>query len=123
MEGSAMTRIHWFMLMALMVAVAGCSSGDQGGEGEPALQEQAQEVATGEVQPTMTVEVGCGMCTYSMDGVESCTPAAKVGDQAVLITGVDIDAHALGLCSAPKQAVVTGTMEEGTLVATNIEFE
>lgn len=68
----------------------------------------------------MTVEVGCFGCIYNGEGASGCQTAAKVGDQALLVEGVDFSAHNNGLCKAAKQAKITGRVEGGVLVADSI---
>ena len=70
-----------------------------------------------------TLEVGCAMCIYDMDGVAGCQPAVVVDGQPRLMTGVDMDLHAYGLCTAPKQAVVSGRLEGQTFLATKVEVK
>ncbi len=70
-----------------------------------------------------TVEIGCAMCVYGMPGVQGCKLAASIDGQPTLVTGVDVDLHAHKLCSAPREAVVTGTMEGDDLVASTIDFQ
>ncbi len=74
------------------------------------------------VQMTST-EIGCAMCIYDMDGVAGCTPAALIDGQPRLMTGVDMDLHAFGLCTAARQAVVSGRLEGQTFLATKVEVE
>ncbi len=130
-----MKRFLFLLLtFSLVVCVAGC-----GGSGEKAEEtaqkaagdlETAAEEAAAEVQEAveeiageeMIVEVGCGHCIYHMDGLEACAPAAVVGQDTLLLTGVEIDAHAIGLCTAPKKATVTGQVKEGELVISRIDF-
>ncbi len=70
-----------------------------------------------------TVEVGCAMCIYGMPGVQGCKLAASIDGEPMLMTGVVVDLHAHELCSVPKEAVVTGTMEGDGLVASTIDFQ
>ena len=69
-----------------------------------------------------TIEVGCAMCIYDMDGVQGCTLAANIDGEPMLMTGVDVDLHAHDLCSVAKDAVVTASMEGDGLVASTIDF-
>lgn len=69
-----------------------------------------------------TVEVGCGSCIYSMEGVQGCVTAAKIGDKAYLVTGAELDAHASGLCKSAKQAKIEGKVAEGKFVASKIDL-
>ena len=104
-------------LMALMaaciaVAVSGCTK-------EPQAQTSG---TTPTVALARSLEVGCGMCIYDMEGMGGCELAAKVDGKTVLVTGVDVDLHDEDLCSAPKNAMVTGTVEGDKLVVTEVKF-
>lgn len=68
----------------------------------------------------MDVEVGCAMCMYEMEGIETCVTAAKVGEQVYLVSGGGLDAHTTGLCSTTKQATLVGRIDGDRLVATSI---
>ena len=69
------------------------------------------------------LEVGCGKCTYGLEGVVSCHTAAVVDGTPLLFVGVGEDAHEQGLCVAASHAVVSGTVEDGKLLTTAVEFE
>ena len=69
-----------------------------------------------------TVEAGCGSCIYEMPGVEGCQLAVKIDGQPYLVTGTTVDAHGAGLCSAAKNAKVTGTIEDDAFAATQFEI-
>ena len=70
-----------------------------------------------------TVQVGCAMCIYNMDGVAGCQPAVAIDGQPRLMTGVDMDLHAYGLCTAPRQAVVSGRLEWQTFLARTVKVQ
>jgi len=71
-----------------------------------------------------TVEVACGHCIYGMDGVTSCKLAVKIDDgDPILVTGSDVDLTAHNLCSTAGHAVVTGEIEDNTLVVTAVEIK
>ncbi len=70
-----------------------------------------------------TVEVGCAMCIYDMDGVAGCQPAVVIDGQPRLMTGVDMDLHAFDLCTAPRQAVVSGRLEGQTFLARTVKVQ
>ncbi len=84
--------------------------------------EDAVERLAAAVGDAQQVELGCGSCTYHIDGFKGCGPAVKIGDQAYKLTGVDIDAHSIGLCKAPKMANVEGKIEDGVFVASMVDF-
>jgi hypothetical protein len=58
-----------------------------------------------------------------MDGVDGCATAAVVDGKHVLVKGMGQDAHSLGLCEGSHEAVVSGAMKDGTLVATSLELK
>ena len=68
-------------------------------------------------------QVGCAMCIYDMDGVAGCKPAVVVEGQPRLMTGVDMDLHAFGLCTGPRQAVISGRLEGPTFLATKVKVQ
>lgn len=70
-----------------------------------------------------TVEVGCAQCVYHMSGVQACEMAAVVNGQPMLLTGVEVDLHEHGLCSGAAEAVVSGRVVDGELVATELEIK
>ncbi len=70
-----------------------------------------------------TIEVGCGMCVYTMPDVFGCQLAAVVDGEPILVKGVDLDLHGHGLCSGSKSAVVSGVVEGKELLATKVEVE
>ena len=69
-----------------------------------------------------TLEVGCASCIYKMAGVEGCVMAVKVGGESMLLSGIDMDAHELGLCKSSKQARASGKVEGDEFVATKVEL-
>ncbi len=69
------------------------------------------------------VEVACASCIYHMPGVESCVLAAKIDGKPMLVTGVRVNAHKLGLCSKAKEAVVAGKEDGDRFVATKFEVK
>ena len=79
------------------------------------------EAVTGQ---QMTVEVGCASCIYQMAGVEGCsTLAAKIDGQPLHVSGVELDLHELGLCSAPKQAKLVAKVDGDSVVASQVEVQ
>lgn len=71
----------------------------------------------------MTVEVGCASCIYQMAGVEGCTLAAKIDGQPLHVSGVELDLHEFGLCSAPKQAKLVAKVDGDSVVASQVEVQ
>ncbi len=90
----------------------------------PAEATSAIDKAGGEIMLTAfkntEVEVGCGMCVYEMEGVDHCETAAMVNGNPVLIRGAGEGTH---ICSGSRRAVVSGAMEDGTLVATSFDLK
>lgn len=70
-----------------------------------------------------TVEVGCAKCIYDMPGVQGCTLAASIDGQPMLVTDAHVDFKSHALCSAPKEAVVTGAMEGDGLIVSTLDFQ
>ena len=112
-----MTGKHFVaVLVASMLFVACGNSSEEGPVSDP------QELVA------RTVEAGCAMCIYEMEGVEKCTLAVKVDGQPYYVTGSTIfdhgDAHAAdGICMTAREAVVDGKIEDGKVVATRLEFK
>jgi hypothetical protein len=71
----------------------------------------------------MEAEVGCAACIYAMDGIKSCTTAAKIGDEVRLVQGGGVDAHAAGLCKTARNATIVGHVEGDTLVASSVTLQ
>jgi hypothetical protein len=68
-------------------------------------------------------ELGCGLCSYKIDGVKSCSLAAKIDGKAYQVTGSDVNCHQFCGAKGPKPAVVSGKVVDGTFVATNVELK
>jgi len=115
-----------FLILAVSVAlfgVVGCSSSSDDGAAAGGTEEAAvAENTHGHEHATYAgaAEVGCGMCTYQMEGVEGCVAAVKYDGKAYLLTGQEIDAHGLGLCTEPKQAEIEGEVHGTNFVATTV---
>jgi hypothetical protein len=122
------------LLAALsLVAMVGCS-GDKAAEdaapdatadvaANAEKKADAAKASSTDAEASHFMEVGCANCTFGMDGVEGCQAAVKVNDEPVLLTGVPVDAHGLGLCQNPKKAHIHGSMVEGKYVASEVKFE
>ncbi len=91
----------------------GCGHGDHSDAGE-----SAPTAAGVNVGQERTVEVACASCIYSMPGVEGCKLAATIDGKPMLVTGSSVDAHALGLCSKAKEAIVAGKVDGDSFIAT-----
>lgn len=125
---------HLTLALAVVVAfgMIACSSSDtassdkapQNTEATMADDAGAMADEAGDAMATpVAMEVACAHCVYKMDGVEACAPAVMVDGKPVLITGMDIDAHGLGLCSGPHQAMMAGHMHDGSFEATAFTLE
>jgi hypothetical protein len=116
--------------MVLVVCLLGCPAGeDKKAENKSPAAPAAPELKVPEMPKipdieltSQKVEVGCGMCMFKMEGVQGCKLAAKVNDQAFLVSGADVDAHTAGLCHKTAQATISGKVEEGELVAADFEL-
>ena len=98
---------------ALLVACSDSGGDDPSGAGELISQ---------------TVEAGCGMCIFDMEGADSCCLAVRIDDQPYLVTGpIDFDhgdAHAAdGICSTVREAEVEGKIDGTDFVATKLELK
>lgn len=80
------------------------------------------QAATAAANTEQSVEIGCASCIYKIDGVEGCVAAVKIDTQPLLVTGTQINAHALGLCTQAKQAIVIGNVEGDKFVASKINL-
>lgn len=96
----------------------------------PACQDSssAEGSAEGTELVGQSVEAGCSMCLFGMDGAKACELAVKVDDKPYVVTGSTIfdhgDPHAEdGLCMTTRTAVVDGKIADGKLVATKVELE
>lgn len=76
-----------------------------------------------DLDTTMEAELGCGSCMYSMEGVRGCKTAVKIGEGSYLLKGIDIDAHATGLCNGTQPARVAGEIRDGAFVASIVILE
>ena len=72
----------------------------------------------------LTLEVGCAKCIYQVEGANDCSQVATAIDgKTLLISGVNVDAHEMGLCSAAKMASVEGAVEGGKFIASKVEVQ
>jgi hypothetical protein len=127
-----MTRILSVLLAFAVAAFAlGCGgSGDSASEtdtGETAAEmaQGAGEEAMGEAAMTAPIhaEIACASCIYHMDGITECTPAVRIQDKTMLLTGVEIDTHGSGLCAAAQHAHLKGQIVDGKFVATALDLD
>ncbi len=97
------------------------------GDGEHSHSHAVPEVSSlGDIVASLdgskSMEIGCGSCTYGLDGVKDCVLAAVVDDKPYLVTGVEFDAHANGLCKATKMATIVGKVHADGIEATKVEL-
>lgn len=131
-EFKIMLRNQFWIVIFCAAVIAGCSSGTNeqtagDASNDAATADTPSEVSIGSDGAVaklaeMKVELGCGSCTYHMEGVEGCQTAAKVGDKTMLVDG-DVDAHSLGLCKSPRNATVKGSMQGQKLVVADVQIE
>jgi len=117
------------MGVVLGAFVLGCGSsggGSDQGAASKAVSDHADAAMNDGGTPAVaavSMEVACAHCVYHMDGVATCTPAVKVGDTPMLLTGVPLDPHSMGLCEEPKMAMVAGKVDGDHFVASSLELE
>jgi Family of unknown function (DUF6370) len=98
--------------LAGLATLAGCSRAEH--------EAHAAAPATVAAMPAdaQTYEIACGPCQFGMKEVEGCKLAVRIDGKPYLLEGVNIDAHALGLCEEIKHATIAGELEDGRFVAT-----
>ena len=106
-------------ILGLGLALSGCA---QNTDTETAQDPVAAPAALVSLN-SKTIEVGCAMCVYDIDGVTSCKLAAKIDDNPMLVSGAEVDLHEHGLCEAAGMAVVSGRVDGDMLVATTVEMQ
>ena len=116
-------RYTYVMMLIAVVAMTGCGEDSTPTQADATGSADVVAAAVPAALENIEAEVGCGMCSYQMDGVKRCTLAVKIGDEAMLVEGSDIDAHEAGLCKAAKKAVVAGNIEDGKFIATSVTIE
>lgn len=119
-------RIAGLLAVTLMIALTGCKKEETPAATGPSLPTISESDAPSVMVASFenrSLEVGCGKCIYEMPGVDDCTPAVKINGVPFLLTGVDLAAHDEGLCEAAKTAVVSGKVEDGKFVATDVSIE
>ncbi len=111
----------------------GCGSGGESADSASHKADGAQTTASKVVASAKKIaadgvgiscEVACAGCIYHMDGVEGCIPAVKMATgETMLLKGVPVDAHGLGLCKAAAKATVSGKVQDGTFVASAVDLD
>ncbi len=88
----------------------------------PATETTKTEVAPVVAESEMKdINIGCAACVYEMEGMEGCSKAAaEIDGKPMLITGMHLEVHDMGLCSVPKKANVMGKVENGKLKASKV---
>ena len=98
------------MISVIAIALTGC--------GNTADSSDAS-VTTAAATETI-FEVGCAACIYSMEGIDHCATAVKVGDTLYLLAGAELDAMSNELCESTKQAKAVGSVQDDKFVAESI---
>lgn len=112
-----MMKTLWILPIGAALALGACAQNAETAEDTGATPTTLVSLSS------ETVEVGCGKCVYDIPGVTSCVLAAKIGDDAVLVTGAEVDLHDHGLCEDTGTALVSGRLEGDTFVATTVEMQ
>ena len=107
------------LLIGTCLVVVGCD-GTSSSPGTPSADSGLSVVPA----VSETVDVGCAKCMYKLAGAEDCSQVAgSVDGKPLLLTGVELNAHELGLCKATKSALVKGDVEGDKFVATDVELQ
>ena len=114
-----------FGILIVSVVVAMLASGCK--PSQESSSQAANSLLTKAGPSLMTVEAGCAMCVYKMEGVSGCKLAVRVDGRPYLVKGSDIndhgDAHAAdGLCQVARAAVTMGAIEGDKFVATKFRL-
>ena len=104
-------------ILGVSLALSGCSQ-----NAETAADTDAPSTTLVSLS-SESVEVGCAMCVYDIDGVTSCQLAANVGGNPMLVSGAEVDLHEHGLCEDTGMAVVSGRVDGDMFVATTVEMQ
>lgn len=109
LTGAKMTKNNLMAHLLCLFSLFGCNAEQQDG------------------QKAMTVEAGCAMCIYEMDGIDKCTLAVKIDDKTYLVKGSAMldhgDAHEDdGMCMTARQALVDGRIEDGYFFADEFQL-
>lgn len=79
-------------------------------------------------ETTQIAELSCGQCKFDLDSESGCSLAIRIDDKAYFVEGFNIDdfgdAHDenIGFCNVIRKGTVTGKVEDGRFVASNIEL-
>lgn len=104
--------VRYTVIFALCMLMSGCNKP----EPPAATPKPADQKISG------THDVGCGMCIYKLQGQKGCITYVSVEGMPLLLKGVDVNAHAIGLCEQAGKATVTGKVENGRLIATDFKL-
>ena len=121
-----MKKLLPLLSVSLLIAVGGCGGAAPAPAGQAKRPAPGSEISetTGVSLAALTdekVQIGCGMCQFHMDDVNSCTTAVAVGGKHILLQGDHADAHELGLCGTTREAVVSGKQVGEHMVLTKLE--
>jgi hypothetical protein len=125
-----MKKLYTLLFVAILtLSIAACSGGE-----EEAPTADTPEATTEAVAPVSdlgpevsklageTVEVACGSCIYGMEDVKGCKLAAMIGDEPFLVSGIEFETHSSGLCKEASTGVISGTVHEHGVRATEFEL-
>ncbi len=108
-------RTLWLLPLGAVLVLGGCSKTAKTAE---------DSTPSGIVTlRSETVEVGCGHCVYGASDAKACQLYADVNGKTIPVSGADVDLSENNLCSAAKDAVVSGQVDGDTLVVTSIELD
>jgi len=75
-------------------------------------------VAAPEMPATSQVmQAGCYGCVFGMEGAEGCQLAVQIDGKPVLVEGVSVSMHPLGLCQEVKEVEIAGEMQGDVFAA------
>ena len=120
-----MKRIALLTIIALGIfAIAGCSSVDNKAETTTAAKDVVDAAKKTALTNAVTAELACAGCIYKMEGAQGCQPAIKLsGGEPMMLKGIEVDAHGLGLCSAASEATVQGDVKDGVFIASAVKLK
>ena len=118
--------ISVLVCLAVTMSISGCGSNSTPESSTPEVTAPdvvAPSITISAALP-LTTEIGCAKCIYNVEGATDCSQiAAKIEGKPVVISGIELNAHDMGLCSEAKTASIQGSMEDGKLVATKVELQ
>lgn len=86
------------------------------------LEEHHDGHADGAQAALASAEAGCAKCSYKLTGAKGCETAVKVAGKVYMLKGVEVSAHAVGLCSAVRPIELAGKVDGADYLATTLNF-